>query len=47
MKGLKVSKFSVKCEATHKNIVIVDFNACLLQIGRVGTYRQVLHFITV
>ena len=35
---LIVSKFSVKCEATHKNIVIVVFNAQ----GRVGTYRQVL-----
>ena len=38
------SKFSVKCEASHKNIVkIYFFNACCLQIGRVGTYRQVLH----
>ena len=37
------SKFSVKSEASHKNIVKVDFNACRFQIGRVGTYRQVLH----
>ena len=35
------SKFSVKCEASHKNNSKVDF--CRLQIGRVGTYRQVLH----
>ena len=38
------SKFSVKCEASYKNIVKVRyFNACHLQIGRFGTYRQVLH----
>ena len=46
-KGICVSicsKFSVKSEASHKNIVKSRlFNACRLQIGRVGTYRQVLH----
>ena len=31
------SKFSVKCEASHKPIVQVDF------LRRVDTYRQVLH----
>ena len=34
------SKFSMNCEATLK---ILLFNVCHLQIGRVGTYRQVLH----
>ena len=31
------------CGASHKNIVIKTFNACHLQIGRVGTYGQVLY----
>ena len=34
------SKFSVKCEASYKS---KTFKACCIQIGRVGTYRQVLH----
>ena len=38
------SKLSVKCEASHKDYCKKwIFNACRLQIGRVGTYRQVLH----
>ena len=34
------SKFSVKSEAKCKSRLL---NGCRLQIGRVGTYRQVLH----
>ena len=38
------SKFSVKYEASHKTYCKSRLlNACRLQIGRVGTYRQVLH----
>ena len=38
------SKFSVKSEASQKHIVKSRlFNASHLQIGRVSTYRQVLH----
>ena len=35
------SKFSVKSEAKCKSRL---FNGCCLQIGRVGTYRQVITF---
>ena len=38
------SKLSVKCEASHTDYCKSRlFNACRLQIGGVGTYRQVLH----
>ena len=38
------SKFSVKCGASHKNNRKSRlFNAYHLQIGRICTYRQVLH----
>ena len=41
------SKFSLKCEESHTTTEIVDFVmliiSCLFLIGRVGTYRQVLH----
>ena len=40
-------KFSLKCVKSHKNSEIVDSlmltTTCLFPIGRVGTYRQVLH----
>ena len=36
------SKFSVKCEASHKNIVKVDFFLMFVAL-RVGNYMQVLH----
>ena len=39
------SKFSVKCEASHKDIVKVDslMLVTFKYIGRVGTNRKVLH----
>ena len=41
--GILASKFSLKCEGSHKNIGIVDFLMlkirCLFKIGIVGTYR--------
>ena len=38
--GISIAYLLVKCEASYKSKL---FNACRLQIGRVGTYRQVLH----
>ena len=39
------SKFSVKCEASHKDIVKVDslMLVTFKYIGRVGTNRKVVH----
>ena len=39
------SNISLKCVEKHKNSEIVDIISCLFPIGRVGTYRPVLHLL--